>query len=121
MVFNAIVGNDDDHPRNHALVFQASEKRWRLSPLFDVVPNPDETPKRLAMQLCAGRFDISRETILADTEKFGLPPTEAIQTLDDFLKALGSETDKHLNILDEGQVVQMASRIKKQLQLLTPA
>ena len=36
MVFNAIAGNDDDHPRNHAAIYKASEKRWRLSPDFDV-------------------------------------------------------------------------------------
>lgn len=71
MVFNAIVGNDDDHPRNHAAIYHAQEARWRLSPAFDVVPNPDEEPRSLTMQLAAGRFDISREAVLADAPQFG--------------------------------------------------
>lgn len=71
MVFNAIVGNDDDHPRNHAAIYNPQEARWRLSPAFDVVPNPDEEPRSLTMQLAAGRFDISREAILADALLFG--------------------------------------------------
>jgi serine/threonine-protein kinase HipA len=71
MVFNALCGNDDDHVRNHAIVYRAEERRWRLAPAFDVVPNPVETPKRLHMQVSLGRFDISREAVLADAHRFG--------------------------------------------------
>ena len=77
MVFNAIVGNDDDHPRNHAVIFNADEKRWRLSPAFDVVPNPDEMPRTLTLQLSLGRHDISREAILADGLRFGFDNRDA--------------------------------------------
>ena len=56
MIFNAVCGNDDDHVRNHAVVYQYDEKRWRLSPAFDVVPNPAQTPQTLAMQLSPGRL-----------------------------------------------------------------
>jgi len=76
MVFNAICGNDDDHIRNHAVVYSGSEGRWRLSPAFDVVPNPVETPATLSMQLSTGRFDISREALLADAHRFGFGSTE---------------------------------------------
>jgi hypothetical protein len=83
---NAIVGNDDDHPRNHAAIYQVTENRWRLSLAFDVVPNPDEHPKNLSMQLSVGRFDISREAILADPSRFGFNDTaQAIVHLDALL------------------------------------
>jgi serine/threonine-protein kinase HipA len=36
IVFNALVGNSDDHPRNHGLLLEGIQ--WRLSPMFDVVP-----------------------------------------------------------------------------------
>lgn len=71
MVFNAVCGNDDDHVRNHAIVYAAGERRWRLAPAFDVVPNPVETPERLHMQFSLGRFDISRDAVLADAHRFG--------------------------------------------------
>lgn len=71
MVFNAMCGNDDDHVRNHAVVWSQGEGRWRLSPAFDVVPNPAETPRQLTMQVSTGRFDISREAFLADAHRFG--------------------------------------------------
>ena len=38
MAFNALVGNTDDHPRNHAFIL--SEGIWRLSPAFDITPQP---------------------------------------------------------------------------------
>lgn len=36
MVFNALVGNIDDHPRNHGLLHDGHG--WRLSPAFDITP-----------------------------------------------------------------------------------
>lgn len=71
MVFNALCGNDDDHVRNHAVYFRPDLGGWRLAPAFDVVPNPVETPRRLAMQLATGRFDIARSTVLQDARRFG--------------------------------------------------
>ena len=39
MIFGELVGNTDNHLRNHGFVRTA--KGWRLSPMFDVNPNPD--------------------------------------------------------------------------------
>ena len=71
MVFNAVCGNDDDHVRNHAIVYRHEQRRWRLAPAFDVVPNPADTPHHLVLQLSQGRFDIARDTVLADAVRFG--------------------------------------------------
>jgi len=71
MVFNALCGNDDDHPRNHAVIWKQQENKWRLSPAFDVVPNMSELPRQLAMQLSANRWDIQQDALLADWRYFG--------------------------------------------------
>ena len=39
MVFSYIIGNTDDHLRNHG--FLLTPKGWRLAPMFDVNPNPN--------------------------------------------------------------------------------
>lgn len=39
MVFNILVGNIDDHLRNHGFLLTGAG--WRLSPAFDLVPHPD--------------------------------------------------------------------------------
>lgn len=38
MAYNALVGNRDDHPRNHGLLHDGSG--WRLSKAFDITPLP---------------------------------------------------------------------------------
>jgi serine/threonine-protein kinase HipA len=44
MVFNVFCGNRDDHLKNHALVYDG--RGWRLSPAFDVLPQPDMNPEQ---------------------------------------------------------------------------
>jgi serine/threonine-protein kinase HipA len=39
VVFNALIRNLDDHPRNHGLLCESNDPHvWRLSPAFDLVP-----------------------------------------------------------------------------------
>lgn len=38
MIFNAFVHNTDDHLFNHGFIRDAATGRWRLSPVFDIVP-----------------------------------------------------------------------------------
>lgn len=99
MIFNALCGNDDDHVRNHAAVYRHEEKRWRLAPAFDVVPNPVETPRTLMLQLSMGRFDICRASMLTDARRFGFASgEEAERYLDALLVRIrkGFETTAHL-------------------------
>lgn len=46
MVFNILVTNDDDHLRNHGLLWVPEARGWRLSPLYDVVPRPTHASER---------------------------------------------------------------------------
>lgn len=46
-VFNVIVGNRDDHLRNHG--FLRGPGGWRLAPAFDVNPNPDKGEHALSL------------------------------------------------------------------------
>jgi serine/threonine-protein kinase HipA len=101
MVFNAVCGNDGDHVRNHAIIYCAQERRWRLAPAFDVAPNPVETPKRLHMQLSLGRFDISHDAVLADAHRFGFTSKEEAATyLDTLLERIAAGFDSTAHWLD---------------------
>jgi serine/threonine-protein kinase HipA len=46
MVFNILVTNDDDHLRNHGLLWVPEARGWELSPLYDVVPRPTHASER---------------------------------------------------------------------------
>jgi len=123
MVFNAVCGNDDDHPRNHAIVFDADADadagRWRLAPAFDVVPNPADTPPYLAMQLSSGRFDIARDAVLADAHRFGFDNREQAATwLDGLLARIAGSFDEAASALDDAWRGAMAQRLQQNLSIL---
>ena len=120
MVFNAVCGNDDDHVRNHAIVYNAQERRWRLAPAFDVVPNPVETPMRLHMQLSHGRFDITRHAVLADAHRFVFTDTpQAIAYLDDLLERITAGFEAAAQWLDQEWKQVLQERLSCQVSVLS--
>jgi len=88
MAFNALVGNTDDHPRNHGLLFK--DGTWGLSPAFDITPvwrRPHERPgaqPSLAMAtLEDGGSGVAPARLMASARHFGLQPQEAAAYLRD--------------------------------------
>jgi serine/threonine-protein kinase HipA len=82
MAYNALVGNSDDHPRNHAVIWQ--EGAWRLSPLYDVLPVLGEGPAQgLAMEVGINGTLLSRANLLSQHEHFALTKDEAAGILDE--------------------------------------
>jgi serine/threonine-protein kinase HipA len=119
MVFSAVCGNDDDHVRNHAVVYKYEQQRWRLSPAFDVVPNPVETPRTLTMQLSTGRFDISRLALLADAHRFGFNSVdEAGRYLDTLLTRIVHGFDQVAHWLDPEWQAALRARMRENRALL---
>lgn len=119
MVFNAVCGNDDDHVRNHAIVYNAHERRWRLAPAFDVVPNPVATPMRLHMQLSRGRFDITRDSVLADAHRFGFAGAlEAAAYLDELLVRISAEFEGAAHWLDQDWKQLLQERLTHQVSVI---
>lgn len=120
MIFNALCANDDDHPRNHAVVWDEKNRRWRLSPAFDVVPNIDCQPTCLSMQLSTGRYDICRDSALADWRHFGFKSLEATELMLDettstivaaFIKSAGAIASKHISQQMHEHLLQMQNRL----------
>jgi serine/threonine-protein kinase HipA len=77
MVFNAAVTNNDDHPRNHALLRR--QKGWRLSPAYDLVPSPVVSLERRDLALTVGNYGrtASIYNLLSQAGRFGLSAEEA--------------------------------------------
>lgn len=80
--FNILVGNDDDHPKNVAVIYQKSE--WRLSPLYDVLPTTErQAPARLAMSVGSYGHELSRRNLLSQCEHYKLSEQEALGLIDE--------------------------------------
>ena len=82
MVFNAAVTNDDDHPRNHALLRR--QKGWRLSPAYDLVPAPVVSLERRDLALTVGSYGrtASIYNLISQAGHFGLSAQEARAQID---------------------------------------
>lgn len=82
MCYNALVGNGDDHPRNHAIIWVGGQ--WRLSPMYDVLPMLDEGPAQtLAMAVGKDGNRISRSNLLSHHSHFALSRDEAESLIDE--------------------------------------
>lgn len=119
MVFNAVCGNDDDHLRNHAAYYNHEDAAWRLSPAFDVVPNPDATPTHLALGISRHEKRISKEAVLQDSMLFGFENREAAQLhLRHLLERLRAGFDAAQELLDTPLRKLMKKRMQDNLMLL---
>lgn len=88
MVFNAMVTNNDDHPRNHALL--QTQSGWRLSPAYDILPVPLVSLERRDLALEVGRYGraASLYNILSQCNVFGLTMDEAQALIDGMLSVV---------------------------------
>lgn len=82
MVFNALISNTDDHPRNHGLI--APGKDFELAPAYDLTPNPLISVERRDLALIVGRFNryANRENLLSECERFRLDKPQAAALID---------------------------------------
>lgn len=72
MIFNVLINNDDDHMRNHGFL-HVSDNKWRLSPLYDVVPRSQKTSTfRSAMHIGTYGKEASMRNVLSACDYFGL-------------------------------------------------
>jgi len=72
IVFNAAVTNNDDHPRNHAIL--RTKRGWLLTPAYDLVPAPlvSLEHRDLAMTIGAYGRTASIYNLLSQCQRFGL-------------------------------------------------
>ena len=83
MVFNILVGNDDDHLRNHAFVWNDHARGWMLSPLYDVLPKPQVSRARYQHLGVGAQGRLATlDNALSHAAQFGLNPTSASAIVD---------------------------------------
>lgn len=83
-LFGLLVSNTDNHARNHGFLRTAAG--WRLSPVFDVNPNPNN-PHTFAMPIDPGGSDDLQDAIAAG-DAFRLTHHEAVAELRNVLRAV---------------------------------
>jgi serine/threonine-protein kinase HipA len=77
MCFNALISNTDDHPRNHAFI--ASDANWKLSPAYDLTPNPLVSIERRDLAMACGDYGryAHVKNLLSQSARFLLTSAQA--------------------------------------------
>jgi serine/threonine-protein kinase HipA len=90
MTFNALISNADDHPRNHAVI--APAKDWKLSPAYDLTPNPAISIEHRDLAMACGDFGryAHADNLLSQSARFLLKPDEAAAIVDDMEQTVRS-------------------------------
>jgi serine/threonine-protein kinase HipA len=87
MVFNILVGNEDDHAKNHACFWDGS--RLRLTPAYDLLPQRRAGVEGRQAMIVGELGPRGRESTLANaltsTARFGLDLDEAVAIAEDVL------------------------------------
>ncbi len=82
VAFNIAVNNDDDHPRNHGLLYK--NQKWRLAPLYDIFPKATSTGTfMLAMSLGLHHREASKKNLLSAGKYFEIDIVEAEKIIDE--------------------------------------
>jgi serine/threonine-protein kinase HipA len=81
IVFNGLVSNTDDHPRNHGFI--NSGNGYMLSPVYDLVPKPDTGSTRyLVMSFGKHGREFNVDNLLSYCEAFDLSKDDAKSIFD---------------------------------------
>ncbi|XAH24380.1 HipA domain-containing protein [Xylophilus sp. GW821-FHT01B05] len=89
-VFNLLVGNRDDHLRNHG--FLLTPTGWRLSPAFDINPNPAKSEHALTWD---GKSAApSLQTLLATAGYYRLSAAAAQAIVDEVTQVVATWKDR---------------------------
>lgn len=83
MVFNIMIGNVDDHLRNHGFLLAGPGDAYRLSPAFDLVPHPDSAWMPQSIGVGAQGAASTLENALSQCGRFFLTADEAREIIDE--------------------------------------
>jgi serine/threonine-protein kinase HipA len=94
IVFNVLVGNTDDHPRNHA-AFVNADSSLTLTPAYDICPQPRSVPQaNQAMAIGRGGERSSHlTTCLAACEVYLLDTSQAQSIIDAQIDVIKTQWD----------------------------
>lgn len=104
MIFNALISNTDDHPRNHAAI--AQDKEWKLAPAYDLTPSMPISLERRDLAMTCGDFGryANAQNMLSQCARFHLKRDEAeaiVGAMEAQVKAAWYETARREGVSEQ--------------------
>jgi serine/threonine-protein kinase HipA len=94
LVFNVLIGNRDDHLRNHGFIRETTG--WRLSPAFDMNPNASKLEHALSLDGKSAAPDM--DAVLDTAAFYRLTDREAKQIVIDIRKVVATWRDEAVQL-----------------------
>lgn len=110
IVFSILISNTDDHLRNHGFIYDGP-RGWRLSPVYDVNPVPEDIKERiLTTSISEEDATASLELAFSVAAEFGLKQVDAKVIAREVGAAVSTWRDVGLEVgLGKGEIDRMVS------------
>jgi serine/threonine-protein kinase HipA len=117
MIFNILIGNTDDHARNHAFFWDGHQ--YTLTPAYDICPllRAGQTANQ-AMVVGDNDRQSTISNALSQSELFGVMPSEANSVQEELRETIEKKWDE---AADHAGITKNESKILKQATILSPA
>lgn len=111
IAFNGMVGNGDDHAKNHGLVQEGGN--WRLSPAFDIVPHPYTSPQfALSMPFYLDKTirssAVKYDHLILAASDFGYMREDAVRTLASMAEFIADKWPEYLKDITSQELTRIA-------------
>lgn len=114
MIVNILLGNTDDHARNHAMIFNIHTNTWSLSPTYDVLPSINGTLGKQALGVGTEGATSSIENALSYSQLFGIKQDKAQGIADEMKNILATRWREQLEASGlAGQEVELVLRYQQ--------
>ncbi len=97
MVFNVMINNHDDHLKNHGFLYDVNTTGWRLSPAYDIVPQPqefDSGKSYLTLKVGEQGRLATFDNAVSQAEYFGLEKEQAKEIITDMRRVVLNSWEK---------------------------
>jgi serine/threonine-protein kinase HipA len=91
IIFNILVGNIDDHAKNHAAFWDGYSGRLTLTPAYDICPQPRSgRTARQAMAFAPGVSVSQLQLLVQASDRYGLTEIEAREIVDHQIESIAT-------------------------------
>ena len=117
MIFNVLIGNTDDHARNHAFFWDGNS--YRLTPAYDICPllRVGQTANQ-AMILGRDWRESTIRNVLSQPQQFSLESSEAKAIQEEITQIIEGRWDE---AADLAKLTDQESKMLQQATILSPA
>lgn len=117
MIFNILIGNTDDHARNHAFFWDG--RHYTLTPAYDICPllRAGQTANQAMVVGNYGRESTIRNA-LSQPEQFSMTPSEAKNIQEETTEIIKTRWDE---AADQAGLTKKETKLLKRATILSPA